>query len=100
MNRYNVRFRAHGYNADIIMSGVRAPVGWLAALKVRFSDYYKGVRILAVHKCREVCEGCEDYECQDCCPHYEHDHYICLDCKKELDPGRDIDRAMDYMEDR
>lgn len=26
------------------------------------------------------CEGCDNTECQDCCPHDEHDHGICLDC--------------------
>lgn len=48
----------------------------------------------------EECGGCEDRECQDCCAHEEHEHYVCNDCGKELDPGHDIDRAMDLMEDR
>jgi hypothetical protein len=26
------------------------------------------------------CEGCDEQECQECCPHDERDHYICLDC--------------------
>ena len=39
------------------------------------------------------CEGCEELECQDCCTHDEHDHYICLYCEKELCPGSFIDAA-------
>lgn len=36
------------------------------------------------------CQTClDDFEvnghpCQDCCPHDEHDHGICLDCAKDL----------------
>ena len=36
--------------------------------------------------------------CQECCDHDEQDHWICMDCGKELDPGADIDAAMDYYE--
>jgi hypothetical protein len=43
---------------------------------------------------------CEHSECQECCPHDERDHGICLDCGHEEDPGEAIDRAMDYLEDR
>ena len=30
-----------------------------------------------------ACDGsddCGDTECQECCPHDEHDHGICMDC--------------------
>jgi hypothetical protein len=43
---------------------------------------------------------CDSLECQECCEHNECDHYICLDCGKELDPGVFIDKVMDYREDR
>lgn len=43
---------------------------------------------------------CEQQDCQQCCPHDEFDHDICLDCGYEHDPGIAIDRAMDYGEDR
>jgi Fe2+ or Zn2+ uptake regulation protein len=44
---------------------------------------------------------CEiDCECSECCEHAEHDHFVCLDCGTELDPGAYIDRAMDYFEER
>jgi hypothetical protein len=43
---------------------------------------------------------CDSLECQECCEHNECDHYICLDCGKELDPGVFIDKVMDYSEDR
>ena len=39
------------------------------------------------------CEECGDGEisnqddCQECCPHDELDHFICLACSKEFDPG-------------
>ena len=54
------------------------------------------------------CEACNDDgilengdSCQDCCQHYEHDHYICLDCGKDLDPGAFIDAAeYAYGDDR
>ena len=46
------------------------------------------------------CEGCEDSKCQDCCEHWEVEHYMCLDCEKEMDPGEAIDRAMDGLEDK
>ena len=38
---------------------------------------------------------CEDIDCQECCEHSEHDHFICMDCGLELDPGTFIDWAMD-----
>jgi hypothetical protein len=51
------------------------------------------------------CNACNDsYEnengesCQECCPHCEFDHYICLDCGYEKCPGEDIDRAMDIID--
>ena len=37
---------------------------------------------------------------QDECPHDEHDHYVCLECGKQLDVGEFIDRAMDFMEEK
>lgn len=46
----------------------------------------------------EECPGCEDYGCQDCCPHDEKDHDQCVDCGKEFDPGLAIDRAMDSLD--
>lgn len=33
-----------------------------------------------------ACDGstdCGDSGCQDCCPHDEHDHGICMDCGKD-----------------
>lgn len=48
----------------------------------------------------EECAGCEEYDCQQCCPHDERDHGFCLDCGHEEDPGEAIDRAMDALEDR
>ncbi len=44
------------------------------------------------------CQGCENRECQQCCPHDEYDHDVCLDCGNERDPGEAIDRAMDAMD--
>ena len=38
-------------------------------------------------------DECEEESCQVCCPHDEHDHFICLACGKELDPGQFIDAA-------
>ena len=31
------------------------------------------------------CEECNDQDdtCQECCPHDEHDHGICMDCGKD-----------------
>lgn len=37
--------------------------------------------------------------CEDCCEHNELDHFICMDCGKEMDPGVYIDRAMERYED-
>lgn len=48
---------------------------------------------------RYECEGCDDTECQDCCEHNETDHFICIDCGYETDPGEAIDRA-EYDMDR
>ena len=42
--------------------------------------------------------SCNEQDCQICCPHDEFDHYICLDCGYEKDPGEDIDAAMDYLD--
>ena len=53
------------------------------------------------------CEECRDSgltidgnSCSACCEHQELDHYVCLDCGKELDPGEFIDKAMDRYEDQ
>jgi hypothetical protein len=43
-------------------------------------------------------QPCKEEKCQECCPHDERDHGICLDCEHEEDPGEAIDRAMDYYE--
>jgi hypothetical protein len=48
----------------------------------------------------ELGQLCDETDCQDCCPHYETDHSMCMDCGKELDPGIAIDRAMSYYEDQ
>lgn len=45
-------------------------------------------------------QACEDEACEQCCPHDEREHGMCLDCGHEEDPGEAIDRAMDIMEDR
>lgn len=42
--------------------------------------------------------GCEENSCQECCEHDEHDHFICLNCEKELDPSSFGDE--DYGQDR
>lgn len=47
-----------------------------------------------------ICNGCDDISCSDCCNHDEHDHFICLDCGKELDPGEFIDEAEYSLYDR
>lgn len=44
-------------------------------------------------------EPCEEERCQECCPHNERDHGICLDCADEQDPGEEIDRAYDALRD-
>ena len=40
------------------------------------------------------CENCHDTGndvegniCTECCPHEEHDHFICLDCGHEGEPS-------------
>jgi Fe2+ or Zn2+ uptake regulation protein len=43
-------------------------------------------------------EPCNDLKCVECCEHNEHDHFVCLDCGKELDPGEFIDAAEYDME--
>jgi hypothetical protein len=43
---------------------------------------------------------CDVHGCPSCCEHWEWDHDICMDCGKERDVGAEIDRAMDYGEDR
>jgi hypothetical protein len=47
------------------------------------------------------CDGLDE-QCQACCEHeYDVDEgYMCLNCGKQGDIGRLIDRAMDYGEDR
>lgn len=41
-----------------------------------------------------------DEEPTEECLHEEHEGYVCNDCGEELDPGVDIDRAMDKGEER
>jgi hypothetical protein len=49
-----------------------------------------------------ICEVCKDvegrYACQECCPHEEQDHYICIDCGYEGEPSDYYDE--DYGRDR
>lgn len=50
------------------------------------------------------CDRCEDkYEvegapCQACCPHVEHEHFICLDCGLQQEPSDYYDE--DYGQER
>lgn len=46
----------------------------------------------------ELGQPCDETDCQECCEHYQTDHYICMDCGEEMDPGEAIDRAMDYYD--
>lgn len=39
-----------------------------------------------------------DDVCQECCEHFEFDHYICLDCGYEKCPGEDIDAAEYHLD--
>lgn len=52
------------------------------------------------YDCTDTGEPCEAEGCQECCPHGERDHGICMVCEHEEDPGMAIDRAMDAIEDR
>lgn len=53
---------------------------------------------MRIYKPGDDCEGCEARDCQHCCPHDEREHFICIDCEKEFDPGEAIDAAMDHWE--
>lgn len=55
--------------------------------------------ILGCLKCRDTGLTKDGENCGACCEHEEHDHYVCLNCGKELDPGQDIDRA-EYWNDQ
>lgn len=36
---------------------------------------------MTVPKIKEPgCGSCEEYGCQECCPHDERDHGFCMDC--------------------
>lgn len=48
----------------------------------------------------DECEGCEEATCQKCCTHGDVEHFICLDCGKEFDPGEAIDNAEYAQGDR
>lgn len=39
----------------------------------------------------ELCEGCDDTKCQECCTHDEFDHDVCLYCSYERNAGDKID---------
>ena len=54
----------------------------------------------AADAAHEAGDDCGDDRCQECCPHDERDHGICLYCGHEQDPGEAIDAAMDRFEDR
>lgn len=48
--------------------------------------------------CNECCDSGEDPKgnpCQECCPHDEHDHGICLDCG--LDQSADLAARAEFM---
>jgi len=52
-----------------------------------------------------VCDACEDTAClpngdicQECCPHDDHDHFICIDCGHEGEPSDFGDE--DYGQER
>jgi hypothetical protein len=48
--------------------------------------------------CNDVVELPDGSVCQDCCPHNDHDHFICLDCGHEGEPSDYYDE--DYGQDR
>ena len=39
---------------------------------------------------------CENEKCQECCCHDDVDHYICMNCEKELDPPDLSDCLTDF----
>ncbi len=44
-----------------------------------------GAIVIGCLKCRDT--GVRNgVQCQDCCPHSEHKHFMCIDCDKQLDP--------------
>ncbi len=53
-----------------------------------------------------LCDACESEDgtlangdsCQECCPHDEHDHFICLQCGHEGEPSDYYDE--DYGQER
>lgn len=52
----------------------------ILTLCLRFGD--TGVALETCMKC-DGSSPCENEECQECCPHDEHDHGICLDCGRD-----------------
>lgn len=76
---------------------------WRFPMEREFGDDERDTRPL--HFCaggnrvEERGDRCDEETCQECCPHDERDHGICLDCEHEQDPGEVIDRAMDRLED-
>jgi hypothetical protein len=59
------------------------------------------VKKLKCGECGLIPVEVEDDICDQCeCPHSDaRDHFICIDCGHEEDPGRAIDRAMDIYEE-
>lgn len=66
--------------------------------KAYWEGQYRAGRLLP-----QKCDGstdCGDSDCQECCPHDEHDHGICLDCEKDIldDLIRDAEDAFEREE--
>lgn len=37
--------------------------------------------------CAERPEPCNEEGCPDCCEHSEHEHFVCNDCGKQMEPS-------------
>lgn len=62
-------------------------------------EFNKEERRRAADEAHDANQQCGDEKCQECCEHDEHDHFICMYCDKELDPGHYIEQAMRHYED-
>jgi hypothetical protein len=43
---------------------------------------------------------CDEETCQECCPHDDHDHGICLDCGLDRTDDLSADAEYEYEGDR
>ena len=94
MNTFNFKYQDSSSNNCVMQITAET----IEQATSNFWHAHGNAKLLEVAYVEPSCEGCKDEECQDCCEHAEHEHYVCSYCGLQLEPSDFYDE--DYGSDR